>query len=86
MLPPYYFYWFRIDNKHMTEPWLDQALMKSAAYNLFWFLDVEIIDLMVNQSYSFQRKRILLERNCEPFNSTQFGAIPRNGNPIENTF
>ena len=20
MLPPYYFYWFRIDNKHMTEP------------------------------------------------------------------
>ena len=30
MLPPYYFYWFRIDNKHMTEPWLDQALMNSA--------------------------------------------------------
>ena len=26
MLPPYYFYWFRIDNKHMTEPWFDQAL------------------------------------------------------------
>ena len=25
MLPPYYFYWFRIDNKHMTEPWLDSA-------------------------------------------------------------
>ena len=24
------FYWFRIDNKHMTEPWLDQALMESA--------------------------------------------------------
>ena len=20
MLPPYYFYWFRIDDKHMTEP------------------------------------------------------------------
>ena len=30
MLPPYYFYWFRIDNKHMTKPWLDQALMDSA--------------------------------------------------------
>ena len=30
MLLPYYFYWFRIDNKHMTEPWLDQALMDSA--------------------------------------------------------
>ena len=30
MLPPYYFYWFRIDNKHMTEPWLDQVLMDSA--------------------------------------------------------
>ena len=30
MLPPYYLYWFRIDNKHMTEPWLDQALMDSA--------------------------------------------------------
>ena len=25
MLTTYYFYWFRIDNKHMTEPWLDQA-------------------------------------------------------------
>ena len=30
MLPPYYFYWFRIDNKHIAEPWLDQALMDSA--------------------------------------------------------
>ena len=30
MLPPYYFYWFRIDNKHKTEPWLDQALMDKA--------------------------------------------------------
>ena len=30
MLPPNYFYWFRIDNNHMTEPWLDQALMGSA--------------------------------------------------------
>ena len=30
MLPLYYFSWFRIDNKHMTEPWLDQALMDSA--------------------------------------------------------
>ena len=30
MLPPYYFFWFRKDNKHMTEPWLDQALMESA--------------------------------------------------------
>ena len=30
MLPPYNLYWFRIDNKHMTEPWLDQALMDSA--------------------------------------------------------
>ena len=27
MLPPQNFYWFRIDTKHMTEPWLDQALM-----------------------------------------------------------
>ena len=24
------FYWFRIDTKHMTEPWLGQALMDSA--------------------------------------------------------
>ena len=30
MLPPYYFYWFRINNKDMTEPWLDQALMDLA--------------------------------------------------------
>ena len=30
MLPPYYLYWFRIDNKHMTEPCLDQALMDLA--------------------------------------------------------
>ena len=26
MLPPCNFYWFRIDNNHMAEPWLDQAL------------------------------------------------------------
>jgi len=25
-------YWFRIDTKHMTEPWLDQALMDLAVY------------------------------------------------------
>ena len=30
MLPPCNFYWFRIDNKHMVEPWLDQMLMDSA--------------------------------------------------------
>ena len=30
MLPPYYSYWFRIDNKHMTEPWLVKALMDPA--------------------------------------------------------
>ena len=30
MLSLYYFYWFRIDIKHMIEPWLDQALMDSA--------------------------------------------------------
>ena len=30
MIPPYNFYWFRIDNKHITEPWLDQALMDLA--------------------------------------------------------
>ena len=30
MFPPYYFCWFRIDDKYMTEPWLDQALMDSA--------------------------------------------------------
>ena len=34
MLPPYYFYWFKIDTKHMTEPWLDQALMDSAFRSL----------------------------------------------------
>jgi len=30
MLPLCNFYWFRIDTKHMTKPWLDQALMDSA--------------------------------------------------------
>jgi len=30
MLPQHNFFWSRIDNKHMTEPWLDQALMESA--------------------------------------------------------
>ena len=30
MLPPYYFFWLRIDIKHMTETWLDQELMDSA--------------------------------------------------------
>ena len=34
MLPLYYFYWFRIDNKYMTEPWLDQALMDLAYRSL----------------------------------------------------
>ena len=29
MLPPYHFYWFRIDIKHMTESWFDEALMDS---------------------------------------------------------
>ena len=29
-LPPNYFYWFRINIKHMTEPWLDQAIMDPA--------------------------------------------------------
>ena len=24
-----YLYWFRIDTKHITEPWLDQTLMES---------------------------------------------------------
>ena len=33
MLPPYYFYWFRIDTKHMTELWLYKALMDSAYYS-----------------------------------------------------
>ena len=33
MLPSFNFYWFRIDNKHMTEPWLDQVLMDSAYRN-----------------------------------------------------
>ena len=30
MLLPYYFYWFRIDIKHMTLPWLEKALMDLA--------------------------------------------------------
>ena len=29
MLQPYKFYWFRIDIKYMTKPYLDQALTKS---------------------------------------------------------
>ena len=36
MLLPNYFYWFRIDNKYMTEPWLDQALMDSAYRSVFF--------------------------------------------------
>ena len=35
MLPPNLFYWFRIDNKHMTETWLDQALMDLACRSDF---------------------------------------------------
>ena len=46
MLPPYYFYWFRIDNKHMTEPWLDQALIDSA-YRSVWKKDLENIGFYV---------------------------------------
>ena len=32
MLPPYYFYWFRIYNKHVTEPWSDQALSQTLPF------------------------------------------------------
>ena len=34
MFPPYYFYWFRLDNKHITKPRLDQALMDYGAISL----------------------------------------------------
>ena len=29
---PCNFYWFRIDTKHMTEPWLGQTLLMESAY------------------------------------------------------
>ena len=61
MLPPYYFYWLRRDNKHMTEPWLDQALMDSTYrgvnmspkyFTIYLFSNVEI-----TYSYSHTVKR-----------------------------
>ena len=30
MILPCNFYWFRIDNKHLTQPWLDLTLLDSA--------------------------------------------------------
>ena len=65
MLPPNYFYWFRIDNKHMTEPWLDQALLDSAnkcansLKVLVWIehiplqMDVNLIELTHNLDSTF---------------------------------
>ena len=42
MLPTCYFYWFRKDTKHITELWLDQALMEciqciQSVYSYYWF-------------------------------------------------
>ena len=45
MLPLYYFYWFRIDNKHMTEPWLDQALMDLSYMSVPFWRPLRIIPL-----------------------------------------
>ena len=52
MLPPYKFYWLRIDNKHMTEPWLDQALMESA--NNCVVSDFSLIEAIVQRYPSDQ--------------------------------
>ena len=45
MFPPYNFYWFKINTKHMAEPWLDQALMdsayKSAVSTTTWLFNVK---------------------------------------------
>ena len=53
MLPPYNFYWFRIDNKHMTEPWLNQGLMDSAYRSDTWLVTYKHI------FYLFLVQRIL---------------------------
>ena len=45
MLPQYYFYWFRIDNKHMTEPWLDQALMDLAYSSSVYIIQGDPINM-----------------------------------------
>ena len=59
MLPPCNFYWFRIDTKHITEPWLDQTLM-DLAYNhtrvTLWTL-VLLTYTFVIKSYNWNRSK-----------------------------
>ena len=56
MLPPYYFYWFRIDNKHMTEPWLDQALMDSAYRSGLLNLNIYLFRMVLANPYIASRR------------------------------
>jgi len=61
MSPLNYFYWFRIDNKHMTEPWLDQVLMDSAYRNesLLNVLSFDLKDILnLQANLSFQNSKI----------------------------
>ena len=84
MLPPQYFYWFRIDNKHMTEPWLDQALMDSA-YRSDIFPGHKLIptpppfQLYAHTHYQILKWTVVLWKVVELFK-----AYDKNSRPIPN--
>ena len=62
MLPPDYFYWFRIDNKHKTEPWLDPALMESAnkcEFDVLGGNDSNIYDIYNTDIYNIYKYKYL---------------------------
>ena len=71
MFPPYNFYWFKINTKHMAEPWLDQALMdseyKSAVSTTTWLFNVkkyEIYNLFSRFGQLNSYKAVHADRQC----------------------
>ena len=71
MFPPYNFYWFRINTKHMAEPWLDQALMdseyKSAVSTTTWLFNVKkykIYNLFSRFGQLNSYKAVHADRQC----------------------
>ena len=71
MLTSCNFYWFRIDNKHMTEPRLDQELMESAykcacavLLQINWDQPVQMSCLSVPISYIIYLTTLRLEHTA----------------------
>ncbi len=72
MLPLFNFYWFRIDTKHMTEPWFDQSLMDSAYRSKrFTYLQTreqKIINKNSSSLYRYSRRLLYVKLKACPDN------------------